>query len=200
MAHETAASQTHFSDSKRPQAYHPGGRFTRTRWSAWTSPREWRDRRPSAPQKHAAGCINRLKRRRGRIVVDNIPQPPKKSQGAPSGMVFQSFNLFPDKTALATYPARIVRKRRRPRPKPSARPAGESRHPGKKPTLSRPAFRRAQHRGAMRRAGDGPKIMLFETARRSTHMIKKCWTCVPCARRNDDGCRLARIGLRGRRR
>ena len=63
-------------------------------------------------------CINRLETTDGgRIIVDNIPLTSAKNINkvrAEVGMVFQSFNLFPDKTALEniTLAQRIVRKRR----------------------------------------------------------------------------------------
>jgi polar amino acid transport system ATP-binding protein len=64
-------------------------------------------------------CINRLETTDGgRIIVDNIPLTSAKNINkvrAEVGMVFQSFNLFPDKTALEniTLAQRIVRKRRK---------------------------------------------------------------------------------------
>ena len=64
-------------------------------------------------------CINRLETTDGgRIIVDNIPLTSAKNINkvrAEVGMVFQSFNLFPDKTALQniTLAQRIVRKRRK---------------------------------------------------------------------------------------
>ncbi|NLE51024.1 MAG: amino acid ABC transporter ATP-binding protein [Chloroflexi bacterium] len=64
-------------------------------------------------------CINRLETTDGgRIVVDNIPLTGAKNINkvrAEVGMVFQSFNLFPDKTALEniTLAQRIVRRRRK---------------------------------------------------------------------------------------
>ena len=64
-------------------------------------------------------CINRLETTdSGRIVVDDIPLTSAKNINkvrAEVGMVFQSFNLFPDKTALdnITLAQRIVRKRRK---------------------------------------------------------------------------------------
>src|SRR5690554_1922042 len=64
-------------------------------------------------------CINRLETTDGgRIIVDNIPLTSAKNINkvrAEVGMVFQSFNLFPDKTALEniTLAQRIVRRRRK---------------------------------------------------------------------------------------
>ena len=64
-------------------------------------------------------CINRLETvDAGRIVVDNIPLTGAKNINkvrAEVGMVFQSFNLFPDRTALGNIvlAQRVVRKRKR---------------------------------------------------------------------------------------
>lgn len=128
-------------------------------------------------------CINRLETTDGgRIIVDNIPLTSAKNINkvrAEVGMVFQSFNLFPDKTALEniTLAQRIVRKRRKAEAEARAYdllakvgiPDKADAYPGK---LSGGQ----QQRVAIARAlAMDPKIMLFDepTSALDPEMIKE---------------------------
>ncbi len=128
-------------------------------------------------------CINRLETTdAGRIVVDNIPLTGAKNINkvrAEVGMVFQSFNLFPDKTALdnVTLAQRIVRKRRKAEAETRAHdllakvgiPEKADAYPGQ---LSGGQ----QQRVAIARAlAMDPKIMLFDepTSALDPEMIKE---------------------------
>lgn len=128
-------------------------------------------------------CINRLETTdSGRIIVDNIPLTGAKNINkvrAEVGMVFQSFNLFPDKTALEniTLAQRVVRKRRKAEAEARAHDLlAKVGIPDKADAYPGQLSGGQQQRVAIARAlAMDPKIMLFDepTSALDPEMIKE---------------------------